>query len=109
MGPFPLEDVWGMKAAVAVLDRSFDPGLYEKTVQWETFQKLRSAVTVITQSGVDALQDVIGSYEKSRIWISKLPTHTHWFTNRFLVGMKHRHGAVVRQDWAIPITVLHEI
>ena len=109
MGPFPLEDVWGMKAAVAVLDRSFDPGLYEKTVQWETFRKLRSAVTVITQSGAEALQDVIGSYEKSRIWISRLPTHSHWFVNRFLVGLKQRHGAIVRQDWELPIDVLHEV
>eukprot|EP00546_Thalassionema_frauenfeldii_P008103 CAMPEP_0178911052 /NCGR_PEP_ID=MMETSP0786-20121207/9455_1 /TAXON_ID=186022 /ORGANISM="Thalassionema frauenfeldii, Strain CCMP 1798" /LENGTH=44 /DNA_ID= /DNA_START= /DNA_END= /DNA_ORIENTATION= len=32
MGLFPLQDDWGMKTAVAILDRSFDPGLYEATV-----------------------------------------------------------------------------
>jgi hypothetical protein len=37
MGPFPLEDVFGMKIAVAVLDRSLDPGLYKENVQWDSF------------------------------------------------------------------------
>mmetsp|Transcript_22938 Transcript_22938/g.34787 ORF Transcript_22938/g.34787 Transcript_22938/m.34787 type:complete len:102 (-) Transcript_22938:1266-1571(-) len=32
MGPFPLRDNWGMKAAVAILDRTFDPRTYEAKV-----------------------------------------------------------------------------
>jgi hypothetical protein len=37
MGPFPLDDSVGMKAAIAVLDRSLDPGVYSECVQWGTF------------------------------------------------------------------------
>jgi hypothetical protein len=37
MGPWELADNLGMKAAMAILDRSLDKGLYEDTVQWNTF------------------------------------------------------------------------
>jgi len=87
MGPFPLEDTWGMKIAVAVLDRSFDSGLYEATVQFETFQKLRAAVTNVSQAGVGGLGDVIGAYERNRTWISNVPIHSMWFATRFMRGL----------------------
>jgi hypothetical protein len=38
LGPFPLEDIHGMQATTAVLDRLLDKGLYEAQVQWETFR-----------------------------------------------------------------------
>jgi hypothetical protein len=56
MGPFPLSDDFGMKAAMLVLDRSLDPGKYADYVQWETFRKARSAVINISQAGVSGLQ-----------------------------------------------------
>jgi len=59
MGPFPLQDDWGMKAAVAILDRTFDPATYEDRVQFETFRKLRSGVTNVAQPGASGLGDVI--------------------------------------------------
>jgi hypothetical protein len=77
-GPFPLEDLWGMQAAIAVLDWSMDPGLYEKTLQFESFRRTRSAVTNITQAGAGALGDVTGAYEKNRVWVSTVPTHRFW-------------------------------
>jgi hypothetical protein len=40
MGPFPLEDTFGMKAAIAVLDRSLDKGNFAEHVQWGTFRKV---------------------------------------------------------------------
>jgi hypothetical protein len=42
MGPFPLEDLFGMKAAMLVLDRLLDPGRYSDYVQWETCSGKRS-------------------------------------------------------------------
>ena len=39
LGPFPVADDLGMKAAVAILDRSLDPGDYSECVQWATFRK----------------------------------------------------------------------
>jgi hypothetical protein len=53
MGPYPSTDSVGMKMAIAVLDRSLDPGLYSECVQWDTFRRIRSAgVTNISQAGV---------------------------------------------------------
>lgn len=86
MGPFPLEDVVGMAVAVAVLDRSLDAGLHEEFVQWDTFRSMRSAVTNVTQAGVHGLQDVVGAYERNRMWISGVPTHSFWFT-QFMSGV----------------------
>jgi hypothetical protein len=108
MGPFPLSDEFGMKAAMLVLDRSLDPGKYADYVQWETFRKARSAVTNVSQAGVSGLQDVIGAYERNRCWVSKVPTHTFWF-HRFMVGVHKRVGEIRRQDEALTIDVLHEV
>jgi hypothetical protein len=86
MGPFPLEDTSGMKVAVAVLDRSLDKGKYAAQVQWDTFRKARSVVTNISQAGVAGLGDAVGAYEKKRMWISKVSTHSFWFS-RFMAGI----------------------
>jgi hypothetical protein len=48
MGPLPLDDSVGMKAAIAVLDRSLDSGVYSECVRWGTFRKTRSAITNIS-------------------------------------------------------------
>ena len=71
LGPFPLSDDCGMQAAIAVLIRSLDKGAYERFVQWETFRRTRSAITNARQACVDGLQDIIGAYERDRLWVSK--------------------------------------
>jgi hypothetical protein len=108
MGPFPLSDNLGMKAALVVLDRLLDPRHYADYVQWEAFRKVRSAITIISQAGASRLQDTIGAYERNRCWISKVPAHTFWF-HRFMVGIHKRVGEIRRQDEALYIDVLHEI
>ena len=105
MGPFPLQDSFGMQIAIAVLIRSLDKGKYENFVQWETFRKTRSALTNAYQASVNGLMDVVGAYEKNRVWISQVPTHSIWFT-RFMEGIHRRVGEVVKQDWPIPIKVI---
>lgn len=94
MGPYPLEDTFGMKAAICVLDRSLDQGHYERFVQFETFRKTRSAITNITQAGAGGLSDVVGAYEQERVWISHVPTHSFWFSTRFMVGLHKRVGDI---------------
>jgi hypothetical protein len=37
LGPWELQDNLGMKAGLEILDRSLDKGVYEDTVQWDTF------------------------------------------------------------------------
>jgi len=108
LGPFPLSDIHGMLPAIAVLDRSLDKGLYEEHVQWETFRKQRSSITNVYQASVMGLQDVVGAFERNRCWISRVPTHTFWFT-RFMEGLHKRVGEVVKPKWPVPIEVMKEI
>jgi hypothetical protein len=108
MGPFPLEDMFGMKAALVVLDLSLDRGRYSDYVQWATFHKARSSITNVCQAGVSGLEDVVGAYEKNRCWISKVPTHTFWF-HRFMIGIHKRVREIRCQDEALSIDVLHEV
>jgi hypothetical protein len=108
MGPFPLRDTMGMMVAAAILDRSLDPGKTEEFVQWATFRGTRSFVTNATQAGVSGLSEMIGAYEKNRMWISGSPTHSFWFT-RFMDGLHKRVGEVRRQDEPISIEVLHAL
>jgi hypothetical protein len=108
MGPYPLEDSFGMSAAIAVLDRSLDPGIHEEFVQWDTFRRVRSTVTNINQAGVGGMNDVVGAYERERVWISGSPTHHFWFS-RFMAGLHKRVGEVRKQDRPVTIDELHEI
>ena len=108
MGPFPLDDSFGMAAAVAVLDKSMDPGKYEDHVQWATFRKIRSAINNAWQAGVGGLGDVVGAYEMNRTWISSSPTH-HFFFTRFMGGIHRRVREMVRQDKAITIQMMKEL
>jgi hypothetical protein len=106
MGPYPLSDTFGMKSAMVVLERSLDPGKHATYVPWDTFRKYRSAITNGAQAGVSGLEDTIGAYEKKRVWISKVPTHTFWFC-WFATGIHRRVGSVKKQDEAVTIDQLH--
>ena len=43
MGPFPLEDTFGMVLAVGMLIRSMGKGRYQSTLQFESVKKMRSS------------------------------------------------------------------
>jgi hypothetical protein len=108
MGPFPLSDSMGMMSAAAILDRSLDPGRSERYVQWDTFRGTRSFLTNATQAGVSGLGETVGAYEKNKMWISNVVTHSFWFS-RFMEGLHKRVGEVRHQDEPITIEVLKEI
>ena len=57
----------GMKAAVAVLDRSIDKGTYGPHVQWATFRKLMGGVTNTSQACVGGLGNSVGAYERNKM------------------------------------------
>jgi hypothetical protein len=79
MGPWPLEDVTGMKAAIAVLDCSLDPGVYEDNVQWDTFRKQMSTVKYLASSSW-WFGKLDGCLQKKRMWISNVVSHQFWFS-----------------------------
>ena len=106
MGPFPLEDRCGMRAAVCVLHRSLDPGRYAEFVQFDTFRKVRLTLTNISQARVNGLNESIRAYERNKLWITEVETHSFWFA-RFMTGILRRVGVDKQQDEVITIDVLH--
>jgi hypothetical protein len=109
MGPFPLKDECGMKAAIAMLDRSLDPGRYADNVQYGTFRKVRSTITNIIQSGVGGLEDSIGAYhQRNKIWVMKAETQKFWFS-RFMEGLHKRVGEIRMPDKILRIEEVHGI
>jgi hypothetical protein len=95
-----------MKAAMAVLDRSLDKGVYEDTVQWDTFRRAMSAVTDISQAAVGGLEDSVEACERNRMFISGVVTHKFWFS-RFMSGVHKRVGQIRKPDRVLTINVIH--
>jgi hypothetical protein len=108
MGPFPLEDECGMKAAIAMSDRSLDPGRYADHVQYGTFRKVRSTITNIIQAGVGGLEDSVGAYQRNKIWMTKAATQKCWFS-RFLEGLHKSVGEIRMPDKILTIEEVHAI
>jgi len=109
-GPFPVEDVFGLRTAIAMLVKSLEPGRYSRTHQhFETIRKLRAAYSNMYMSsklGVDCLKTFGG--DTAKLSLTNLPTNSAWF-ERFAVGCLRRMGQDVRQDWAIPVEAIHAL
>ena len=97
-----------MLAAMAVLDRSLDKGVYEDTVQWDTFRRTMSAVTNISQAAVGGLENSVGAYERNKMFISSSVTHKFWFS-RFMGGVHKRVGQVRKPDRVLTIDIIHAV
>jgi hypothetical protein len=108
MGPWPLEDTQGMRAAIAVIDRSLDKGVYKATVQWDTFRLAMSAITKVLQASVGGLQNAVGAYERTRLWILDSATHKFWFSC-FMSGIHKRVRQVCKPDKELTIDVFHAV
>ena len=108
MGPFPLQDIFGMLPAIALLARSLDKGVHSDHVQWGTFRKAMLEVTYVTQAGAGGLGDSVGAYERKWTWISSAATHQFWYS-RFMHEVHKRVGEVRKPDEIITIDVLHVV
>lgn len=108
MGPLPLSDDVGMLGAMAVLDRSLDPGRNDLHVQYDTFRGARSVQTNITQAGLGVIGGSVGAYERKKMFISESVTHKLWF-GRFMEGVHKRVGQIRLPDEPITIDVLHAL
>jgi hypothetical protein len=108
MGPFPLRDKCGMKAAIALLDRSLDSGRHADYVWYGTFRKVTSTITNIIQAGVDGLGDSVGAYQRNNILVTGAPTQKFWFA-RFMEGLHKRVGYIRMPDRILAIEEVHAI
>jgi len=97
-----------MGVAVAMLLKSLEPGLYKaRYQQFATVRKLQagfSNIYMASEEGASCLRTVGGDKAKHQLTYS--PTQSLWF-ERFSQGCIRRMDQEVRQDWAIPLPVMH--
>jgi hypothetical protein len=78
MGPFPLQDNFGMLPAIALLDRSpFAKRCSFRICSVGAFRKAMSVVTNVTQAGVAGLGYSVGVCNRNGTWISSVVTHQY--------------------------------
>lgn len=107
MGPFPVEDVFGMGAAIVMLDLSLRPGINDKTVQFNTVRKFRSAFSNLRHASARGLEGSTMSNGVKKLTITNCPTYGDWFT-RFNKGCHKRMGDVVCPDRALSVPIVIE-
>jgi hypothetical protein len=109
MGPYAVEDTFGMGLAVCILIRTLDPGKTEDLIQFSTARNLRSVYSNIYhasahhQSGLTVM-----AQGTTRIGVTNCPSYSYWF-ERFMRGAHKRMGEEVRSDYALSIHVVHKI
>jgi hypothetical protein len=105
MGPFPLEDTWGIGVAVVILERSMDKGIYRDTIQFQTARKLRSVFSNVWGASIHSMTRGVMARDTMKTFVTKCPTYCLWF-ERFVKGMHSRMGDDTRPDVAITTTVM---
>jgi hypothetical protein len=105
MGPFPLEDIWGMGVAVVTLQRSLDPGRTGDNVQFNTVRRLRSVYSNVWGSSIHSMTKGVMAKDTMKTFVTKCPTYCLWF-ERFVKGMHSRMGDDTRPDVAISVELM---
>jgi hypothetical protein len=108
MGPFPVEDNMGMGIAIVLLQRSLDKGKYDKTVQFETIRKFRSAASNVFHASVEGQGAMTMAKDSRKLMVTTCPTYGDYF-ERFMRGMHKRMGDVVRPDRALSLPIMLEL
>ena len=66
MGPFPLEETYGMKIACVTLLKSLAPGKWENTVQYATVRKMRSIFSNLYHASYHGESMSVMAYETQK-------------------------------------------
>jgi hypothetical protein len=108
MGPFPLEDKFGMKVACVLLARSLDPGKNERYIQFSTARKIRCAFSNAYHASRMLMEATVMAYETSKTYATRCPTYGYWF-ERFILGRHKRMGGIVNSDYALSKEIYLEL
>jgi hypothetical protein len=92
-GPWPMEDLWGMKTATVILQRSLAPGKNSEFVQYETIRKTRSHMSNFVHTVPGGMGEMFIATESSVSGMTRSPTNSPWF-KRFMQGCHRRMGDV---------------
>jgi hypothetical protein len=91
--PWPIDDIWGMKTATVILQRSLNPGKNATFMQYETIRKTRSHVSNFFHTVPGGMGDMFIASETNVSGMTRSPTNSLWF-KRFMQGCHHRMGDV---------------
>jgi hypothetical protein len=101
LGPWPVEDKFGMGAAIMLLKHSLDPGATETTVQYNTVRNMKSAFVNLYHASVENQGNIIvGGKDGKRFVSMDAPIYSDFF-GRFQAGMHNRMGDKVVQDFGL--------
>jgi hypothetical protein len=109
LGPYPVGDSFGFSVAIAMVMKSLEPGKYAAHQQFETIRKLRAAYSnafMASLAGTNSLRTVEG--DRAKYFLTDSPTQSLFF-ERFSRGCLCHMGQIVKQDWAIPLPVVHAL
>ncbi|CAJ1967732.1 unnamed protein product [Cylindrotheca closterium] len=108
MGPFPLEDTFGMGPAACLLRRSLDPGRNKAIIQFATAPRFRSAYSNAYHASKSVEHISSMAYESNKFYTTTCPTYGYWF-GRFILGCHKRMGDKVVQDYALSRKIFVEL
>ncbi len=108
MGPFPVDDTFGMAAAIVILQVSLSPGKYDRNVQFGTIRKFRSTFSNAYQSSRQGQKATVMAKDTRKLTVTKCPTYGLWF-EKFMKGCHKCMGVIAKPDRALSIIILLEI
>jgi hypothetical protein len=74
MGPFPLQDTFGIGIAIVMLESSIRLGRYDSHVQYGTVRKLRSAYSNAYHASLQGQNSTVVAKETRRLLVTTCPT-----------------------------------
>jgi hypothetical protein len=92
-GPWPIEDIWGMRTATVILQRSLAPGKNASFVQYETIRKTRSHMSNFVHTVPGGMGEMFIASESNVSGMTRSPTNSPWF-KRFMQGCHRWMGDV---------------
>lgn len=107
-GPWPKQDVHGMRVATTLLMRSLSPGKNAQHVQFQTVRKLRFTLANYYHTSPTGLGVSFVGDDGSTARVSHSVTNSPWF-KRFMLGMHKRMGDVWIPDRAVTLAEVHSI
>lgn len=110
LGPWPVEDIQGMRLAITILKASQAPGRNDPTyTQFDSIRKISSSFGNHYEASLKAANSTwVLRSDKANSFFTDSPVRSEFFT-RFMSGLKSRMGRDVRGDIPIDYHILHKM
>jgi hypothetical protein len=79
MGPFPVEDMFGMKIACTILHWTLDPGKHKDHIQFAMARKIWSANSNVYHASKMMKEVTVMAFETNKLYKTTCPTYGYWF------------------------------